>query len=144
MIFKAQETANQWKEELKGKVDNFKTKPVMAVIVAKNYYPPSKTYINNKIKTNHELNAETRLYEIEWEGRDGLDDIEHTAKSDSHMKIEEFIDANPEAAAQLLRNWLGEDWRYQQVAGLDLSGIQKAAILLIALGPEKSSQIFNS
>ena len=73
MIFKAQETANQWKEELKGKVDNFKTKPVMAVIVAKNYYPPSKTYINNKIKTNHELNAETRLYEIEWEGRDGLD-----------------------------------------------------------------------
>ena len=69
MIFNAQEIANQWKEELKEKVSNFKTKPVMAVIVAKNYYPPSKIYINNKIKTNDELGIETKVYEIEWEGR---------------------------------------------------------------------------
>lgn len=46
------------------------------------------------------------------EGISDLEDIESNAKSDSHLKIEEFVDANPEAAAQLLRNWLGEDWRY--------------------------------
>lgn len=73
MIFNAQEISNQWKEELKGKVANFKTKPVMAVIVAKDYYAPSKIYINNKIKTNDDINAETKIYEIEWEGGDGLD-----------------------------------------------------------------------
>lgn len=73
MIFEAQKTANQWKEELKERVDNFKSKPVMAVIVAKDYYPPSKIYINNKIKTNNDINAETKIFEIEWEGRDGFD-----------------------------------------------------------------------
>ena len=46
------------------------------------------------------------------DARDDLEDIEHNEKSDSHLKIEEFIDSNPEAAAQLLRNWLGEDWRF--------------------------------
>ena len=46
------------------------------------------------------------------DSRDDLEDIEHNEKSDSHLKIEEFIDANPEAAAHLLRNWLGEDWRF--------------------------------
>lgn len=46
------------------------------------------------------------------DARDDLEDIEHNDKSDSHLKIEEFIDSNPEAAAQLLRNWLGEDWRF--------------------------------
>lgn len=73
MKFEAQKTANQWKEELKERVDNFKSKPVMAVIVAKDYYPPSKIYINNKIKTNNDINAETKIFEIEWEGRDGFD-----------------------------------------------------------------------
>lgn len=73
MIFEAQETANQWKEELKERVDNFKSKPVMAVIVAKDYYPPSKIYINNKIKTNNDINAETKIFEIEWEGKDEFD-----------------------------------------------------------------------
>lgn len=73
MIFEAQKTANQWKEELKERVDNFKSKPVMAVIVAKDYYPPSKIYINNKIKTNNDINAETKIFEIEWEDRDGFD-----------------------------------------------------------------------
>ena len=43
---------------------------------------------------------------------DDLDSIENQAKSNSHLKIEEFVEQNPEAAAQLLRNWLGEDWRY--------------------------------
>lgn len=46
------------------------------------------------------------------EGMDDLDSIENQAKSNSHLKIEEFVEQNPEAAAQLLRNWLGEDWRY--------------------------------
>ena len=39
------------------------------------------------------------------DARDDLEDIEHNDKSDSNLKIEEFIDSNPEEAAQLLRNW---------------------------------------
>ncbi len=39
-----------------------------------------------------------------------LDDIEFSDKSAARERIEEFVDQNPEAVAQLLRNWLNEDW----------------------------------
>ena len=39
-----------------------------------------------------------------------LDDIEFSDKSETRKMIEKFVDENPEAAAQLLRNWLNEDW----------------------------------
>lgn len=66
MIFEAQKIANNWKEELKEQVATFKTKPTMAVIVAKDFYAPSKIYINNKIKTNNDIGADTIIYEIDW------------------------------------------------------------------------------
>lgn len=39
-----------------------------------------------------------------------LDDIEFSDKSETRVQIEKFVDENPEAVAQLLRNWLADDW----------------------------------
>ena len=39
-----------------------------------------------------------------------IDDIDVEAKSETRKMIEKFVDENPEAAANLLRNWLNEDW----------------------------------
>ncbi len=39
-----------------------------------------------------------------------LEDIELDEKSETRKLIEKFVDENPEAVANLLRNWLAEDW----------------------------------
>lgn len=39
-----------------------------------------------------------------------LEDIEVESKSETRKMVEKFVDDNPEAAANLLRNWLNEDW----------------------------------
>ena len=39
-----------------------------------------------------------------------LDDIEFSEKSETKKMIEKFVDENPEAVAQLLRNWLTDEW----------------------------------
>ena len=39
-----------------------------------------------------------------------LEDIEFSATSETRKMIEKFVDENPEAVAQLLRNWLNEGW----------------------------------
>lgn len=39
-----------------------------------------------------------------------LEDIEFDDKSDTRVQIEKFVDEKPDAVAQLLRNWLNEDW----------------------------------
>ena len=39
-----------------------------------------------------------------------LDDIEFSDKSETRKMIEKFVDENPEATAQLLRNWLSDEW----------------------------------
>ncbi|MDE6128931.1 MAG: flagellar M-ring protein FliF, partial [Lachnospiraceae bacterium] len=39
-----------------------------------------------------------------------LEDIEVESKSETRKMIEKFVDENPEAVANLLRNWLNEDW----------------------------------
>ncbi len=39
-----------------------------------------------------------------------IEDIEVESKSETRKMIEKFVDDNPEAAANLLRNWLNEDW----------------------------------
>lgn len=41
---------------------------------------------------------------------DALEDIEYEDKSEARKMIDKFVDENPEAVAQLLRNWLNEDW----------------------------------
>lgn len=39
-----------------------------------------------------------------------LEDIGFNEKSEVRILIEKFVDENPEAVAQLLRNWLNEEW----------------------------------
>lgn len=39
-----------------------------------------------------------------------IDDIEFNEVSETRKIIEKFVDEKPEAVAQLLRNWLNEDW----------------------------------
>lgn len=39
-----------------------------------------------------------------------LEDITFSEGSETRKLIEKFVDENPEAVAQLLRNWLNEDW----------------------------------
>lgn len=39
-----------------------------------------------------------------------LEELEVETKSETRKLIEKFVDENPEAAANLLRNWLNEDW----------------------------------
>ena len=38
------------------------------------------------------------------------EEIELSDKSETRKMIEKFVDENPEAVAQLLRNWLNDDW----------------------------------
>ncbi len=39
-----------------------------------------------------------------------VEDIEVEPKSEERLILEKFVQENPEAAANLLRNWLGEEW----------------------------------
>lgn len=54
-----------------------------------------------------ELSVESMLQST---AENGLEDIDVETKSDVRLMIEKFVDENPEAAANLLRNWLNEDW----------------------------------
>lgn len=59
-----------------------------------------------------ELSVETLLETTKaQEGSDeSLQGIGFSEKSETRILIENFVDANPEAAASLLRNWLNEEW----------------------------------
>ena len=39
-----------------------------------------------------------------------LEEIDSETKSERRLLIEKFVDDNPDAVANLLRNWLTEDW----------------------------------
>ncbi len=54
-----------------------------------------------------ELSVEKLLQTVPTEP---LEDIELETKSEARKLIEKFVDENPEAVANLLRNWLTEDW----------------------------------
>ncbi len=56
-----------------------------------------------------ELSVES-LLESTKESQDSLADIGFNEKSETRVLIEKFVEENPEAAAQLLRNWLNDEW----------------------------------
>ncbi len=58
-------------------------------------------------KQEEELSVETLLQSTP---AGELEDIEVETKSETRKMIDKFVDENPEAAANLLRNWLNEDW----------------------------------
>ncbi len=59
-------------------------------------------------KQVEELSVENLLQSAPGEA--ATPDIEVESKSETRKLIEKFVDDNPEAAANLLRNWLTEDW----------------------------------
>lgn len=59
-------------------------------------------------ETEPELSVEQLL--ATTKENQSLDDIEFDDKSEIRKMIEKFVDENPEAVANLLRNWLSEDW----------------------------------
>jgi flagellar M-ring protein FliF len=66
-------------------------------------------------ETEPELSVEdlletTRMEEVKQAERLRLQDIELDKESEAKKLIEKFVDERPEAAAQLLRNWLNEYW----------------------------------
>ena len=61
----------------------------------------------NKEEEPEEISVEKLLQTIPEEQ---LEDIDLEAKSETRKMIEKFVDENPEAVANLLRNWLSEDW----------------------------------
>lgn len=60
-----------------------------------------------RAEDEEELSVESLLQSTPVEE---LEDIEVEEKSEVRRLIDKFVDDNPEAAANLLRNWLNEDW----------------------------------
>lgn len=59
-------------------------------------------------ETEPELSVEQLL--ATTKENQSLEDIEFSDKSETRKMIEKFVDENPEAVAQLLRNWITDDW----------------------------------
>lgn len=66
-----------------------------------------KTEKNSEEEQPEELSVENLLQSMP---EDHLEDIDLESKSETRKMIEKFVDDNPEAVANLLRNWLSEDW----------------------------------
>lgn len=62
--------AELWKQELKEEIKELTITPSLTIIIGKEYYPPSKIYVNNKLKVAKELGIKTNLIKIEWEAKD--------------------------------------------------------------------------
>ncbi|MFA9375354.1 MAG: flagellar M-ring protein FliF C-terminal domain-containing protein [Lachnotalea sp.] len=60
------------------------------------------------LETEPELSVEALL--ASTREASPLDNIDFNEKSEARKLIEKFVEENPEAVAQLLRNWLNEDW----------------------------------
>lgn len=60
-----------------------------------------------EVEVEEELSVETLLQSTQ---DSDVGDIEVETKSETRKMIEKFVDENPESAANLLRNWLNEDW----------------------------------
>jgi len=57
-----------------------------------------------------EVSVESLLESTSMAQQEQLEDIGYAEKSEVRLMIEKFVDENPEAVANLLRNWLNEEW----------------------------------
>ncbi len=74
---------------------------LLALVVFKSMQPEKQP------EEAEELSVETLL---QSNPEPALDDIEVDEGSETKKLIEKFVDENPEAVANLLRNWLNEEW----------------------------------
>ncbi|TCT16419.1 flagellar M-ring protein FliF [Natranaerovirga pectinivora] len=75
---------------------------LLAFVVYKGMEPVEITEIEPELSVEDML-ATTKEHQH-------LDDIEFDDKSETRKQIEKFVEEKPDAVAQLLRNWLNEDW----------------------------------
>jgi len=61
-------------------------------------------------EVEEEVSVEDLLANQNTRAEENLEDIGFNVKSEARLLIEKFVDENPEAVANLLRNWLNEDW----------------------------------
>lgn len=57
-----------------------------------------------------EIEPELSVDQLLQDTRENLEEIDFDDRSEARKMIEKFVDEKPEAVAQLLRNWLNEDW----------------------------------
>lgn len=57
-----------------------------------------------------EISVESLLESTLQAQQEQLEDIGYAEKSEVRLMIEKFVDENPDAVANLLRNWLNEEW----------------------------------
>lgn len=63
--------------------------------------------VKQEVEPEEELSVESLLQSVQ---SDDVDDIDTETKSETRRMVEKFVDDNPEAAANLLRNWIVDDW----------------------------------
>ena len=56
------------------------------------------------------MEPELSVDQLLQDTRENLEEIDFDDRSEARKMIEKFVDEKPEAVAQLLRNWLNEDW----------------------------------
>ncbi len=69
------------------------------------------TFKKNKeeeVQTEPELSVDDLLQTTQE--HQSVEDIDLESKSEVRLMVEKFVDENPDASAQLLRNWLNEEW----------------------------------
>ncbi len=76
---------------------------LLAFVILRSMGPRKKA-----VEEEPELPVEEILQSTQPEST--VEDIDVEAKSETRKMVEKFVDENPEAAANLLRNWLNEDW----------------------------------
>lgn len=75
---------------------------MLVFVVFKSFVPVEVTELEPELSVE-QLLATTKENQT-------IDDIEFNEVSEVRRMIEKFVDEKPEAVAQLLRNWLNEDW----------------------------------
>ncbi|NLZ83810.1 MAG: flagellar biosynthesis protein, partial [Clostridiales bacterium] len=75
---------------------------LLAFVVFKGVIPVKVTELEPELSVE-QLLATTK-------DNQSIDDIEFDGVSETRRMIEKFVDEKPEAVAQLLRNWLNEEW----------------------------------
>jgi hypothetical protein len=57
-------------------------------------------------------------------------------------QIHRLAQEKPEEVAMIMRTWLAEDWGGSKMRARRMSGKDKAAVLMVSLGPELSASVF--
>lgn len=73
MEINSKQILKSWEEDLKNEIKKLKQKPILHIIVAKDYSQASTIYVKNKIKKAAEIGIETVCSSIEWQGKTKLD-----------------------------------------------------------------------